>query len=384
MPLSDISFVALHQNGTLLDDFLADLASQRPAWRVGAALRLPRHRLGYCVEKLDSWQPNAAYGLADPETRLMLLPYRNRGRGRDDHAYVQESDPAANRSRFVTQTLRAQAAAGRDVLISPWLIYGTSGNKRELQVTLDLAARAQVHPLTEGRTLLAGFEATEAIFADKAQRDAMLDEITELEGAPIYLRMTTPATLTGRRQYDNEHAIAGLRAAIEALSENGHPVLLPQTGLAGWLMLPYGGLCFGAGIPGTLQRSPMPVASSGGGGGQPPLQWYFEPQLLGFVRADELGDLARVAGATTCDCPYCTARPPAPGAGFDPSSADKHFLWWCVRLADEVRQATDRAATVRRRVEAAEQHWRAVQRAGVVRDDRSQPTHLGAWTRVVA
>lgn len=145
MPLSDLSFLALHQDGTLLDDFLADIVLQHPEWRVGAGLRLPRYRLAYCMDKLDSWEGDADYVLADPETRLMRLPYRNRGRGRDDHPYLQESDPAANRDRFVTRTLRAQVAAGRDVLISPWLIHGTSGTTHELRVTRDLAARALEH-----------------------------------------------------------------------------------------------------------------------------------------------------------------------------------------------------------------------------------------------
>ena len=384
MPLSDLSFLALHQDGTVLDDFLGDLAARKPEWRVGAALRLPRYRLAYCVDKLDSWEADTDYLFADPETRLMILPYRNRGRGRDDHAYLQESDPAANRARFVTQTLRAQSGAGRDVLISPWLIHGTSATMHELRVTVDLARRAREHQLAKDRTILVGVEATEAIFASKTQRDAMLDEVTELEGAPVYLRMTTPATLAGRGQYDNVPALRGLRAAVEALVKNDHPVLLPQTGLAGWLMLPFGALCYGAGIPGTLQRCGMPVARGGGGGGQPPLQWYFYPQLLGFVRADELADLAHVTGAVGCDCPYCSATPPAPGPAFDRDAADKHFLWWCVRLAEDVRRATDRSAAVRQRVAAAERHWREVQRAGVVVDGRSRPTHLAAWTQVVA
>ncbi len=166
--------------------------------------------------------------------------------------------------------------------------------------------------------------------------------------------------------------------------DNDQPVLLPQTGLAGWLMLGFGALCFGAGVSGTLQRSPMPLARGGGGGGQPPLQWYFHPQLLGFVRADELADLDRVSGAEVCDCPYCIASPPVPGAAFDRDAADKHFLRWCIRLADEVRRATDRQTTVRQRVEAAERHWRSVQGAGVTLDSRSRPTHLATWIQVVA
>jgi hypothetical protein len=382
MPLTDLSFLALHKDGTLLGEFLEEMAADEPGWRLGAALRIPRGRLPYNVAKLDDWALNADYVLADPETRQMILPFRNRGGGRNDHAYLSESDPAANRDRFVTQVLRAQLNAGADVLISPWLIHGTGGTSHELAVTMDLARRAIDHKLSDGRTLLIGVEATETIFASKGTRDALLDEITELEGVPVYLRMTTSAALTGNRQYDNIPALRGLREAVEALVGNDHTVLLPQSGVAGWLMLGYGAYCFGAGVSGTLQRSGMPVASRRGGG--QPLQWYFHPQLLGFVLADELADLETVSGIDACDCPYCDASPPTPGAGFDRVAAEKHFLRWCVKAADDVRRASNREAAVQHRVEAAEQHWQSVQSARVVLDARSRPTHLGAWLRVVA
>ena len=385
MPTADLSFLALHKDGTLLDELLADLVVEHPEWRVGVALRLPRQSLAYCVDKLDNWESDTDYQLADPETRQMVLPYRNRGRGRADYPYLQESDPAANRNRFVTRVLRAQVQAGRHALITPSLIHGLTGTNHELKVTLDFARRSLEHSLADNRQMLVGIEATEAIFADKASRDAMLDEIVGLDDAPpVYLRMTTSATPAGRRQYEHAAALAGLRLAVEALVSNDHAVLLPQSGLAGWLMLGFGAHCFGAGIPGTLQRAPLPVARSGPGGGQRALQWYFHPQLLGFVLADELADLSNVNGAEICDCPYCKATPPAPGAAFDRNAADKHFLRWCVALAEEIRQAPDRKQAVQQRVKAAAQHWQTVQTAGVVLDRRSQPSHLAAWTQAVA
>lgn len=125
MPLSDLSFTALHKDATLIAELLSDLGVHQPDWRVGVALRLPRHRLPYCIDHMGAWG-FASYALADPETRQMLLPYAKRGLGRGDHAYLQESDPAANRDRFVNSTLRAPASAGASVLISPWLVHGVT------------------------------------------------------------------------------------------------------------------------------------------------------------------------------------------------------------------------------------------------------------------
>lgn len=383
MPLSDVSFTALHKDGTLITDLLSDVSARQPDWRVGAALRLPRHRLPYCIDRVSAWAPFGSYVLADPETRQMLLPFARRGMGRNDHAYLQESDPAANRDRFIGNTLRAQVSVGSQVLISPWLVHGVSGIDRELKVTIDLAHRSLAHKLAEDRTVLVGIEATEAVFANQGARDRMLDEVVALDGAPIYLRMTTPPNLTGRGQYQNAAALQGMRAAVESLVDNEHQVVLAQSGLMGWLMLGFGAQAFGAGVSGSLQRSPMPVATSGGGG-QPPLQWYLLPQFMGFVRADEMQALSGVSGFVPCDCPYCAGAIPQAGPGFDRVSADKHFLWQCARLAEEVRVAPDRKQVVRDQLAVAERFWTSVQQAGVVLDARSRPTHLAAWTQAAA
>lgn len=385
MSVEDLSFTAIHKDGTLLDEFLEDLSAKQPDWRVGAALRLPRFRLAYCADKLDEWRPSADYLLADPETRQMLLPFDKRGAGRADYPYLAESDPAANRQRFVTQALQAQKRAGAKVLISPWLIHGTSGTHHELQVTTDLARRALEHKFAADSRILIGIEAMESIFSNATSRDRMIDEIVDLDGSPaVYLRMTTPAASSGRRQYENEAALKGLRQAVESLRDNGHDVVLGQTGLAGWLMLPFGAVAFGSGVSGTLQRSQVPVNRDGGGGGQPPLQWHFCEPLLSFVRADEVAGLSGVQGYAPCDCPYCDGADPQPGAAFDRKTSDKHFLYCCARLAEEVRQSADRPATVRQRLAAAQQFATGVPQSGVTLDHRSRPGHLEAWTRVVA
>jgi hypothetical protein len=288
-----------------------------------------------------------------------------------------------NRGRFVTNTLRAQVANGRDILISPWLIHGLSGTDRELRATLDFATRAKNHSQSENRTLLMGLEATAAVFADTSSRDEMIDEIVEADlDIPLYLRMTIELP-DSRKPYGTANPLLGLRAAVDALHANGLDVVLPQIGLCGWLFLPFGVQSFGAGARSSMDRNLRPVAGGRGGGGAPPLHWYFSPDLLGPVLAEELPGL-QAEGVTACVCPYCTATPPRGGTAFNPRAADLHYLWWCGAVAAGVSASGDPAAAVRDRVEAARQLWQRVRAARVPLDHRSSETHLAAWSAAVA
>ena len=192
-------------------------------------------------------EPNVNYLLGDPDTRRLHLAFEGRGRARSELDYLGESDPLANRKRFVRNALRAQVANGRQTLISPWLIHGISGDERYLEATVEFASIAAEHKLAEGRQLLMGLEATQEIFADKESRDRMVDEVIEGDAdLPIYLRMTIDPP-ESRRPFGDAESLRGLREAVEAFRDNDRRVILPQSGLCGYLMLPFGASAFGAG-----------------------------------------------------------------------------------------------------------------------------------------
>jgi hypothetical protein len=190
------------------------------------------------------------------------------------------------------------------------------------------------------------------------------------------MRVTAPP---GYKQFHQIDALAGLREVVRSLEANDRAVALPQSGLCGWLMCAFGARSFGAGVTASMQRNTPPA---GGGGGLPPLHWYFVPQLLGFVQAEEMDDVAAVDGFETCVCRYCKGELPAAGASFDSEAAGKHFLHWCALLAAEL-DPDDPAGAVVRRVTDAAAFAGEVRDAGVQLDPRSQPTHLAAWNEVL-
>src|SRR5712691_11683618 len=117
----------------LLENFLLATAAEHPDWPVAATVFLPRYTPATSAEIVSNFQSSARYVLADPETHRMLDPFAERGRGRHHLGYLQESDPRANRQRFVDAVLRAQIEAGADAVISPWLTHGTRRTSAHLR-----------------------------------------------------------------------------------------------------------------------------------------------------------------------------------------------------------------------------------------------------------
>lgn len=384
MPATDLSFIAHHSERPRgFSDLVADLRAAHSTSRIGAAIRIPRGRLTYNQDLMSDLKASASYVLADPETRQVVLPFNKRGRGRADHAYLAEDNPKANRARYVSQVLRSQINHGADALITPSLIHGINPGNVDIDATIDFAKTAVADPASTGHDLIMGVEALHTVFANGTARNYMVNAIVDLDNElPVWLRMTSPAP-QGRGQILHEASLKGLRAAVEAFTANDRPVLLPYSGMCGWLMMGFGALAFGAGVPASLERTVIPSPSSGGGG-QPPLHWYFEPQLLGFVRAEEMPSISGVTGFTPCPCPFCGGGLPATGAAFDADAAVKHYMWWSIKMVDDLRASGNRADHVRDTLDDAIAFWDDVQKAGVLLDNRSEPTHLDTWRRVAS
>lgn len=377
MPLSSCAFIA-HQGtqaGPVLQEFVRHSTG---AAALGATVFMPRYFAGRLEEMCTELDPRCDYVLADPETHRMSVPFSDRGRGRRDYRYLSESDPVANSRRFVHAVLLAQANVGRTALISPWLVHGLDPSPANLNATLRWARTAQADPLVADRDLLIGMAITDAVARSDTARDDFLDEVTELDPTTLYLRISVNATQSFT-QYRDDAVLTGFGTLINALVSNGFTVLLPQSGLVGWLMFAFGGRAFGAGINNSLQSFVPPTA----GFGRPPLEWYFYEPLLGFVLRTEIPMLNAALGQTDCTCRYCATLPLGGSGAWNANRAGLHVLSCCRGLASEVAASTDARATVQTRVHEARGRAVTLAGSGLVLDPRSVPHHLAAWSRVV-
>jgi hypothetical protein len=366
------------QTPALLENFLNTLARDHGTWPVAATVFLPRYTPATTADVVASFLPGARYVLADPESHRMLDPFSERGRGRHHVAFLQESDPRANRQHFVNEVLRAQVEAGATALISPWLTHGLVRATANLRATLRFAELASESAVSDGYQILFGVAVTEDVVADDDDRGGLIDDLVDLPDGDIYLRVqVTPPTSFG--QYAQVDVLRGMREISRGLAANGRHVIYPQIGLAGWLTLPDGAYGFGSGISASLQRFVAPTSGFGR-----PLEWYFLPQVLGFVLRSEVPDVATVSGFDPCDCPYCDDLRFGVGAGWDRNDAGLHYMWWCARLADEVIIAADPAAALQGRLRVSREFWNEIQGTRVLLDERSEPRHLAVWTEATS
>lgn len=382
MPLSAFSFM-VHQGANraeVLEGFLDDVRSKQTGWRVGINVGLPRYLTNTGIARLSDLATRASYSLADPETHRREWPLDKRGIGRREFAWLRASSPGADLPGLVRGVIDAQVAANPSAIISPWLTHGVGTPAgRHLEATRECAGLASVDAAAQGRTLFIGACVTEAVIRDASERDYFLDELVDLPDGAIYLRLleATGRAYTG---YADEEVLTGLRAVGEALQANGRQLLLPQTGLLGWLMMPFGCVSFGAGRASTQQQTAAPR-----GGGPSSLERYFFPQLLSYVFRQELPALQALSGHVECTCPYCGSLPLTGRGAWDEVNAGKHFLWWCARLANEFNQPGVGAhARLQARLAAAQAVLTQAQEAQVVFDPRTSPRHLAVWSRATA
>ena len=111
--------------------------------------------------------------------------------------------------------------------------------------------------------------------------DALLAELIEQEQFDIWhVRVQWPSSARAWAQPTDEKLLAGYRKLAATADDEERRLLLPQTGLTGWLMLASGAAGFGSGPSGSTQAFLEPVR---GGGGKPKIERYFERQLLHTV-----------------------------------------------------------------------------------------------------
>jgi hypothetical protein len=204
--------------------------------------------------------------------------------------------------------------------------------------------------------------------------DALLTELIEKQQFDIwYIRVQWPSKPW--TQPTGKDLLAGYRRLAQVADDEGRRLLLPQTGLTGWLMLAWGAAGFGTGPFGSNQAFLAPSDF-----GKQPIERYFERQLLHTVERTARSLLLADPAYGQCLCPYC--RPLFSGAAWSHEYAGLHYLFNAGTLTAGVAPATaGRRGThgaVGRKVRAAQRFA-----AGKALTGNSDPAHLRAWDQLL-
>jgi hypothetical protein len=364
-----------HQKGENIPRLLASVfAATGGAVSLGAAVALPRGTAQAHKDWLDSCKA-ASVKIADPlgyqldQNLLRVKAISDRSKR---YMPYLTKDPLD-----VDEVLQAQRDAGANLLLSP----GRALDATNAQPALDAAfaeADKALAGLVGGERLALNLTLSEQWLSKPTLRETLFNQLTDQEQFDVwYIRVQWPASLRALHQPLNVELLQGYKRLAQMAQDEGRVLLLPQTGLSGWLQLAFGSTGFGAGPFGANQA--FKEHSQGGGGGQEPIARYFEPSLLHSVERTVHDALSRQRDYVACDCPYCPALLAPSASGWNHELARLHHLHSMGRLAG-LGASTGRTlpAAVRRSVRAAKQAAAHQPLAGI-----SVPQHLQVWDQLL-
>jgi hypothetical protein len=218
------------------------------------------------------------------------------------------------------------------------------------------------------------------VSADWLGRPALLNTLlTELiekqQFDTWYVRVQWPSKPW--TQPTDESLLAGYRRLAQVADDEDRRLLLPQTGLTGWLMRAWGAAGFGTGPFGSNQAFLEPSDF-----GKQPIERYFERQLLHFVERTDRHLITGDPGYSQCTCPYCRPLLARTATAWSHRYAGLHYQYSAGLLAAQTAPA---AAGRRGPHGAVGKTVRAAARFadGKALTGNSTPSHLRTWDRLL-
>jgi hypothetical protein len=279
----------------------------------------------------------------------------------------------------VAGMLDAQRECGANLLLTPGRALDPSDPLRSLATASDEGDEA-LSLLKPGERLALNVTVNADWLRNPDLLDDLLAELIEMRQFGIwYVRVQWPSTAKSWHQPADETLLDGYKSLAAAAREQGRCLLLPQTGLTGWLALAWGAAGYGTGTSGSIQA--FLRESDGGGGGGTQLERYFEEQLLHFVERTAHPALARDPAYKPCTCPYCASLFTA--ETWSHTNAGLHYLHAAGTLTAEVAPPGAAPGQVR---DAVADKVRAAARFAQDKllTGHSDPVHLDTWDQALS
>jgi hypothetical protein len=279
---------------------------------------------------------------------------------------------------WLAQVLEAQREAGANLLLTPGRALDPE-NAGESIAELFSEAKQATALLKRGERLALNVTMSWRWLVAENLREKLFDELLDQDQYEIwYIRAQWPAERSYVQPNDTD-LLKGYKRLAELALDEDHYLLLPQTGLTGWLMLAFGAKGFGIGSSGTSQAFTEP--SYGRAKGAKRKERYFERQLIHSVERNVHDILINTPSYQKCACPFCPALLQSPSSAWSHELAGMHSLHAVGAMTAEVEQDGNRGghrAAIRRIVKAA-----AKFAADKDLTEINAPRHLAAWGQLL-
>ena len=341
---------------------------------------------------VSSWLPGAdasahrSYNSSCEAAEIRIADPRGYLADGQDLRVKTVTDEAAKRAPYlrdsafpVASLLDTQRACGANLLLTS----GRALNPSDAPGSL-AAARAEwdeaLSVLKPGERMAVNLTVSAEWLRQPQLLDDLLAELIEnLEFTVWHVRVQWPPPAKSWHQPADGKLLTGYRTLAQTAHDEGRRLLLPQTGLTGWLALAWGAAGYGTGTFGSIQAF-FEESDSGGGGGKQ-VERYFEQQILHFAERTSRQVLKNDPAYRECACPYCV--PLLTGASWSHKDAGLHYLHSAGTLTAEVAPPGAARRLVRNAV--ADKVRAAVGFAdGKPLTGHGAPGHLSTWDQALS
>lgn len=352
---------------------------------IGVVVRLPSHTPAAARRFLDYF-PGSPIRIADPDL------YKAPAYGGPDanmsaqmasrHPWLTTASPAAAPTdpAWVNEVLDRQTDVGATVLLSATGWVSAANGAREFSHALRWVAESR---RAAGTTpMFVNLTLDGAWLIDPALRAVLLHEIVESGERLWYLRFRWPVVQPRYGQLRQRALLEGYRELAVTAALEDKVLVLPNSGLTGWVGTALGATGFSTGPswPEQAYAERQIVANRPGQRRPPPTLRLFEQTVLHTV--DHASHVAMLGEANyqLCRCRYCTAPGGATlsAARWDKEAASMHYLLRCARLT-ALLASPNRRVEALREVRRAQAFLRATAGTPAAPTGSNAPAHLAEW-----
>ena len=364
-----------HRHSDLVPELLG-VARRAVAGQVGigAVIRLPRMRPGKARQYLDLCAA-ATMKVADPEIYALAgsgAPLTYTQKMTAAHPWAS-SVPTTPEVAWVRAVMDAQVAAGANVLLSAsgWVPDTNGPAALSHAMGWVRASRTEVadEPMFVNLTLPASWLTTKSLL------NALKEELVESTEPLWWLRFYWPIVEPRYGQMRDAAILSGYRELARTAAVEDKVLILPNSGLTGWVATAWGAQGFSTGTSWTEQKyGAEPIRRSTPGQPKPPpVERFFDRTILhSLPHADHLS-LRGESNHLTCHCRFC--RRLAAASTYLQPVADQHYLLECARLTGQLTGRRPGHAALRAVRDA--QAFTAALPTGLT--GPSRPVHLPEW-----
>jgi hypothetical protein len=380
-----------HQHSTFLPYVIAD-AIRRHRGNVNLGVVAPLPRMSpEGVERFFDGANGAEIRIADPEAFARADSFGNTlAAQRDGKPYVgpstsrywrylSEPVPPGGTAAWVEQVVGEQRRVGANVLLTPGVWADPADADKALDTLRQHTAWAHATCNTT-ENLVVNITAPAAWLINERLRDKLLNELVDMDDDAFYLRFRWPLLVQPYGQLLDVEILDGYAEVCNVLDENDKALILPNTGLTGWMGLAWGGHGFSTGIgSGERAFADTRVIKIGRRPRPEPTRRTLATPILHVTDVLTAERIERLPNVQACNCPFCKAQRQLPSGQFDKGLAGAHYLRSVIDLvADISRHPRGRRVAARRIVRDA----RAVvanSSSAVPLTDNNDPRHLPLW-----